>query len=212
VCKGRGEYGGHRRGGRLRQINTCLQVPLLVNFLEKPIFRVWCFYIYLVHAPHQVLNYLLEMDTVRIWILQTLKNHEKKFTGWILKNVYWKIVAYPCTVCFTMNKFINSFDMTFWHSNKNLFGNCEFLSFFDNSIREQGHFSHTKCWIKMFDLRSPFFLNRGVWFSNLPLRRSRSGSCHQAKGWFCTFLSFWTGIRIYTDLYHCVHENIDSFR
>jgi hypothetical protein len=29
-----------RRGGGLRQINTCRQIPLQVNFLEKPPFRI----------------------------------------------------------------------------------------------------------------------------------------------------------------------------
>jgi len=32
-------------------LKTCRQVPLLVNFQEKPTFRVWCLYRYLVHAP-----------------------------------------------------------------------------------------------------------------------------------------------------------------
>ncbi len=36
--------------GGLRQINTCRQVPLLVKFEEKPTFRVWCLYRYLVHG------------------------------------------------------------------------------------------------------------------------------------------------------------------
>jgi hypothetical protein len=39
-----------RRGGGLRQINTCRQVPLLVNFYEKPTFTVRCLYRYLVHG------------------------------------------------------------------------------------------------------------------------------------------------------------------
>ncbi len=39
-----------RRGGGLRQINTCRHVPLLVNFFLKPTLRVWCLYRYLVHA------------------------------------------------------------------------------------------------------------------------------------------------------------------
>ncbi len=38
-----------RRGGGLRQIKTCREVPLLVNFQEKLTFRVWCLYRYLVH-------------------------------------------------------------------------------------------------------------------------------------------------------------------
>ncbi len=38
------------RGNCLRQINTCRQVPWLVNFKEKPTFRVWCLYRYLVHV------------------------------------------------------------------------------------------------------------------------------------------------------------------
>ncbi len=37
--------------GGLRQVNTCRQVPFLVNFSEKPKFRVWCLYRYLVHTP-----------------------------------------------------------------------------------------------------------------------------------------------------------------
>ncbi len=36
--------------GGLRQINTCRQVPLPINFKEKPTFTVWCLDIYLVHA------------------------------------------------------------------------------------------------------------------------------------------------------------------
>ncbi len=45
----------YRRGGGLRQINTCRQVPLLVNFWEKPTFRVWCRFKYLVlwWLPHR---------------------------------------------------------------------------------------------------------------------------------------------------------------
>ncbi len=39
-----------RRGVGLRQINTCLQVTLLVIFFEKSTFRVWCLYRYLVNA------------------------------------------------------------------------------------------------------------------------------------------------------------------
>ncbi len=39
-----------RRGGGLRQINTYRQVPLQVNFLEKPTFRIWCLYSYLVYV------------------------------------------------------------------------------------------------------------------------------------------------------------------
>ncbi len=39
-----------RREGGLRQINTCRQVPFLVKFSEKPTFRVWCLYRYLVHG------------------------------------------------------------------------------------------------------------------------------------------------------------------
>ncbi len=35
--------------GGLRQISTCPQVPLQVNFYEKPTFGVWCLYSYLVH-------------------------------------------------------------------------------------------------------------------------------------------------------------------
>jgi hypothetical protein len=31
-------------------INTCRQVPLLVNFYEKPTYRVWYLYRYFVHA------------------------------------------------------------------------------------------------------------------------------------------------------------------
>ncbi len=44
-----------RRGGGLRQINTCRKLPLLVNFFKKPTFRVWCLYRYLVHEsnPHR---------------------------------------------------------------------------------------------------------------------------------------------------------------
>ena len=34
--------------GDLRQINTCRQVPFLVDFKEKPTFRVWCLTRYLV--------------------------------------------------------------------------------------------------------------------------------------------------------------------
>jgi hypothetical protein len=32
----------------LRQVNTCHQVPIQVNFYEKPTFRVWGLYRYLV--------------------------------------------------------------------------------------------------------------------------------------------------------------------
>ncbi len=35
-----------------RQINTCRQIHLLVCFLEKPTFRVWFLYIYLVHGQN----------------------------------------------------------------------------------------------------------------------------------------------------------------
>jgi hypothetical protein len=38
--------GGGEGIGGLRQVNTCRQVPLLVSFLEKPTFRVWCLYRY----------------------------------------------------------------------------------------------------------------------------------------------------------------------
>ncbi len=44
VCNGGGWIGG------LRQINTCRQVPLLVSFLKKLTFRVWCLYRYLVNG------------------------------------------------------------------------------------------------------------------------------------------------------------------
>jgi hypothetical protein len=40
-------WGGGETGG---QINTCRQVPLLVNFEEKSTFRVWCLYSYLVYG------------------------------------------------------------------------------------------------------------------------------------------------------------------
>ncbi len=40
--KGWGEYGVIEGG--LRQIDTCRQVSLMVNFQEKPTFRVWCLY------------------------------------------------------------------------------------------------------------------------------------------------------------------------
>ncbi len=39
--------------GGLRQINTCCQDPLQVNFDEKPTFMVWCLYRYLVHGFHK---------------------------------------------------------------------------------------------------------------------------------------------------------------
>ncbi len=47
----------HRRGGGLRQINTCRQVPLLVNFWEKPTFSVKWHYRYLVHGRHKQIIY-----------------------------------------------------------------------------------------------------------------------------------------------------------
>ncbi len=40
--------------GCLRQINTCCQVPLLVNLKKNPTFKVWCFYRYLVHGLLQI--------------------------------------------------------------------------------------------------------------------------------------------------------------
>ena len=43
-------YSVLQRGGGLRQINTCLQISLKVDFSEKTTFRVWCLYSYLVHA------------------------------------------------------------------------------------------------------------------------------------------------------------------
>jgi hypothetical protein len=36
--------------GFLRQINTCRQIPLQVNFLRKDDLRVWCLYSYLVRC------------------------------------------------------------------------------------------------------------------------------------------------------------------
>jgi hypothetical protein len=33
-------------------MNTFRQVPLVVNFKEKPTFRIWCLYRYLVHGTH----------------------------------------------------------------------------------------------------------------------------------------------------------------
>jgi hypothetical protein len=36
--------------GGLRQISICRQVPFLVNFKEKPTFRICCLYRYLVHG------------------------------------------------------------------------------------------------------------------------------------------------------------------
>ncbi len=76
-----------------------------------------------------------------------------------------------------VNKYNRSFDMTFWHCNKNLFGNCEFLSFFDNCIRRQGDFSSTpSVELKFLMWGTPFLLNWSVsGFRILPLCRSRSG-------------------------------------
>jgi hypothetical protein len=45
VLQGKG--GG---GGYLGPLTDKHQVPLLVNFLEKPTLRVWCLYRYCVHA------------------------------------------------------------------------------------------------------------------------------------------------------------------
>jgi hypothetical protein len=44
----------HPRGPQTE--NTCRQVPLQVNFLEKPTFRVWCLYSYLVHRAFPLLS------------------------------------------------------------------------------------------------------------------------------------------------------------
>ncbi len=52
-----------RRGGCLRQINTCRQVPLLVNFYEKSTFRVWCLYSYLVHV-RQYFSSILKLNKI----------------------------------------------------------------------------------------------------------------------------------------------------
>ncbi len=48
-----------------RQINTCRQVPLLVNFSEKPTFRVWCLYRYFVHDTVHIGKPLLSTQTAR---------------------------------------------------------------------------------------------------------------------------------------------------
>jgi hypothetical protein len=57
---------GSRRGGGLGQINTCRQVPLLLNFEEKSTFRVWCLYIYLVHAATTIPTSAAETFQVRV--------------------------------------------------------------------------------------------------------------------------------------------------
>jgi hypothetical protein len=45
-----------RRGGGLRQINTCCQIPVQVNFSEKTTSRVWCLYSYLVHDLYCIVD------------------------------------------------------------------------------------------------------------------------------------------------------------
>ncbi len=42
--------GSEEGSGPQTDKHLCRQVPLLVNFLEKPTFRVWCLFTYLVHG------------------------------------------------------------------------------------------------------------------------------------------------------------------
>ncbi len=50
MCRVYTVQGPKQNLGGERASDTCRQVPLLVNFWEKPTFRVWCLYRYLVHG------------------------------------------------------------------------------------------------------------------------------------------------------------------
>ncbi len=80
--------GGGDRGSQ--KINTCRKVPVLANFKEKPTFRVWCLYRYVVHGV--ITLFLKTCHLSEIYFLQFF---DKMFTlrlylYWFLWGSNWK--------------------------------------------------------------------------------------------------------------------------